>query len=139
MRIDGPVRANGVANGRRTQKKSDGDGFSLGGETSPERSPQAHAGAAIGGVDAILALQSLGDDMPDRRRAVAHGNDLLDELTKLKIEVLEGKVSHAGLTRLARLVRQRPAGFLSPDLAGVLAEIDLRVQVELAKLGIDAI
>lgn len=138
MRIDGPLRANGVANGRRTQKKSDGEEFSLGGDASSERLLPTPAGAAIGGVDTILALQSIGEEMPDRRRAIAHGNDLLDELSKLKIEVLEGKVSRDGLTRLARLVRQRPAGFLGPDLADVLAEIDLRVHVELAKLGVNA-
>lgn len=137
MRIDGPVRANGVASGRHTRKKTDGEGFSLGSDAPAERSAHAQAGTAIGGVDAILALQSLDGEMPDRRRAIAHGNDLLDELSKLKIEVLEGRVSHEGLTRLARLVRQRPSCFLNPDLADVLAEIDLRVHVELAKLGVD--
>jgi len=88
----------------------------------------------VGGIDALIALQ--GQDAPAerRRRAVKRGRVALDVLDELKTEVLAGTLGPSTLMRL------RSAGTDLRDATGdagldaVLAEIDLRLAVEVAKM-----
>lgn len=69
-----------------------------------------------------------------REAAGRYGIDLLDRLTALRMEVLEGRVSASRLTALAHAIRKdrAPCGDLRVD--EILDAIELRVEVELAKL-----
>lgn len=108
-----------------------------------DKTAEAHAPApavsanAVASVDAILALQSLPDVMTGRAKAVKRADTILDLLEQIRIGLLEGGVPKPILARLVRLVQERPEGFEDPQLAAVLADIDLRAQVELAKLNQD--
>jgi hypothetical protein len=86
------------------------------------------------GIGALLALQILGDPLTSRRRAVQNGRDILDSLEQIKVALLEGRVPVDRLERLAGIVADRLASG-DERLDGVLAEIELRARVELAKLG----
>jgi len=90
--------------------------------------------AAGDGVGALLALQAVGDMPAERRRAVQNGRDLLDDLDRLKVALLEGRVPAERIERLAAAVGERRTTG-DPRLDQVMAEIDLRARVELAKLG----
>ncbi|MCB1508640.1 MAG: flagellar assembly protein FliX, partial [Hyphomicrobiaceae bacterium] len=69
-----------------------------------------------------------------RRRAIQRGHDLLDSLEGLRADLLAGRVSGERLQRILSLVR-RQSGSGDPKLDEVIADIELRAQVELAKLG----
>jgi len=88
-----------------------------------------------GGIDALLALQGVDDPTERRRRSVSRGRHALDALEEVKLGVLSGALDAASLNRLkaAAVGLNEPSGDTTLD--GVLAEIELRVEVELAKMG----
>ena len=63
-----------------------------------------------------------------------HGNDLLDRLEQLRMSVLTGAISKDRLQELARTMRERKVQSDDPRLNDLVAEIELRVEVEIAKL-----
>lgn len=135
MKIDGSgkIGGPGAAGTRRSGRAGDG-GFRL--DSSEEASGSAGLTGAgpIGGVGALFALQEVDAD-GERRRAAQRGNDLLDELEALKLGLLLGHFPKDRLQNLLAMVRQRQEKIADPRLAGVLADIELRAEVELAKLG----
>jgi len=133
MYINGPGRANevkaGTANRRRGSASS---GFEPVSGRSESTASAVSGGLPIQGVEAILALQSVEDPTAERRRAARQGHAMLDLLEELRIDLMSGEISDRKLDRLAALVAdRRDSG--DPRLDSVIAEIDLRVQVELAK------
>jgi hypothetical protein len=82
----------------------------------------------------LLALQ--GEDGPGERkkRAAKRGGIALDVLDELKVEVLAGTLGPATLTRLKAATAGLRDGSGDPGLDAVLAEIELRVEVEIAKI-----
>jgi len=100
-------------------------------------SEETAAAAPSGAVDALLAVQEVGDATSGggNARARAWGADVLDRLEEIRLGLLTGSIPVERLENLARLVaRQREAG-LDPRLSAVLDDIELRARVELAKLG----
>lgn len=109
--------------------------------TGPETPRAATAGASqtgmLAGLDAILTLQ--GQDGADaqkerRRRSVQRGHDLLDGLDRLKAALIGGRVAPRDLQAIAGRLAERMPESGDPRLDGLVAEIELRVAVELAKL-----
>lgn len=90
--------------------------------------------ASAAGIDAILALQAVGDFSESRRKAVRRGSSLLDLLDAMKADLLIGRATperlDAMVTQLGAM-RER----IEPDLDALIDDIELRVRVELAKLG----
>ena len=70
-----------------------------------------------------------------RRKAVKRGRGALDALDALKLGLLSGTLDTGALARLKSVTAglAEPSG--DPALDTVLAEIELRAQVELAKIG----
>lgn len=100
---------------------------------------EAHAvetSSAIGGVDVLLAVQGMGDatERESRRQMVHRGEDILDRLEEIRHGLLVGSVPRDKLEKLAQLVRNKRGNCGDPRLAGLLDEIELRAEVELAKL-----
>jgi hypothetical protein len=88
-----------------------------------------------GGIDALIALQGLEDPAERRRKAVRHGRRALDALDELKLGLLGGTLDQAMLLRLKAAAGDLKDSSGDENLDGVMAEIDLRVEVELAKAG----
>ncbi|HWL30654.1 MAG TPA: flagellar assembly protein FliX [Xanthobacteraceae bacterium] len=88
----------------------------------------------IGGIDALLALQGQEDPAERRRRAVKRGRVALDALDQLKVEVLAGTPGPSTLMRLRSATAELRDGSGDVGLDQVLAEIELRVEVEIAKM-----
>jgi len=135
MRITSNKPITGVQ-GRSAKKRapSGTDSFTpdLGGESV--QSSQTAGGGAIQGMDALLALQEVDEREARRSKASRHGHTLLDSLEMVRADLLAGHVSEDRLERLAEQVSRRPASG-DPNIDSVLEEIELRVKVELAKLG----
>jgi hypothetical protein len=98
----------------------------------------ARAGAgqlqAIAGIDALVALQGVDDPAERRRRAVRGGRAALDALDALKLALVSGSLDLPAVNRLKAAAAELAADSGDRELDSVLAEIDLRLQVEIAKL-----
>ena len=134
MDITGPRRIDNVRSNRAGRTASpEGKGF------APEGAGQAAASGLTGtgpiaAVDTILALQGIGDEGEQRKRGARYGEQLLNLLDEVRDGLLAGGIPKATLHRLANTVATRREGFSDPKLQGILEEIELRAQVELAKL-----
>jgi hypothetical protein len=91
--------------------------------------------AALDGVDALLAMQEVGDatDERTRRQANAYAEDLLDRLTGLQDALLRGAIPKESLMDLAKKIRAGRINVQDKRLKDILDEIELRAEVEIAK------
>ncbi len=88
----------------------------------------------VGGIDALIALQGVEDPLMRRKRAVQRGRVALDALEELKIGLLGGILPPAILAKLRSAAAQLQLDSGEGELNAVLAEIELRVEVEIAKM-----
>jgi Class II flagellar assembly regulator len=136
MRIYGP---NGTTTSTSTGpvRRTGSSTFSLPTATSqPEPEARAvHAPLAPTGLEALLAMQGVEDATERRKRSVARGRSALDVLDDLKIGLLAGTFNPSTVARLRAAAAELKASSGDPGLDAVLAEIELRVEVELAKAG----
>ena len=134
MRIQGTNAAT-VPTASSSARRSGSGTFSLDTE-SATRSIAATGGMRnIGGIDALLALQGVDEPVERRRKAVKRGRSALDALDALKLGLLSGTLDTAALARLKSVAAGLAESTGDPGLDTVLAEIELRVEVELAKIG----
>jgi Class II flagellar assembly regulator len=137
MRIYGP---NGTTLGSPASgtRRTSSSGFSLpmdeAGSASETRATTAPKAAA--NIDALLALQGIDEDPTERRRrSVQRGKGALDVLDDLKLRLLSGNLDSATVGRLRDAAAHLKSSSGDPGLDAVLSEIELRVEVELAKAG----
>lgn len=134
MRIQGPGGPTAVAT-TATARRAASSGFAVGQDDTPRAASAASGLRTVGGIDALIALQGI-EDLPERRRhAVKRGRIALDALDELKIGLLGGALSSTILTRLQTAVGHLRQGSGDERLDVVLGEIELRVEVEIAKMG----
>lgn len=134
MRIYGPNGAS-IGGPAAQMRRAPSTGFSLpdAASTSEVRSTTAPRG--VGNIDALLALQGVEDPTERRKRAVKRGRSALDVLDDLKIGLLSGSLDASMVQRLRTAAADLKSESGEPGLDQVLAEIELRVEVELAKAG----
>lgn len=134
MRIYGP---NGTTLGTPTgaARRSGGSGFVLPDTGGATEARPAMAPKAAAGIDALLALQGIEDPTERRKRSVQRGRGALDALDDLKIGLLSGSLDNATVMRLRDAAANLKETSGDPGLDAVLSEIELRVEVELAKAG----
>ncbi|AMJ63585.1 hypothetical protein AXW83_09735 [Bosea sp. PAMC 26642] len=133
MRIDqrAPVTGTGPANPAR---RSGGAAFTLPGKDSAAAARGAGVSSA-GPLDTLLAVQAHEEPQERKKRQAKRGHDLLDGLDRLKAALLSGRVQISELERLKDVLSLRRESTDDPRLDEVLAHIELRAAVELAKLG----
>lgn len=134
MRIDARFQSL-PTNASASQRSGAAQRFTLGGSGETRRSAGTGSAAPLGSMDALLAVQGEGDLTERRRRSVKRGHTLLDALDRLKAALLSGKVESGQLQNLAAQVSSRTGPTGDPGLDDLVAHIELRAQVELAKLG----
>lgn len=135
MRIYGP---NGTTLGTpasQARRTSSGT-FVLPDTSSPQETRSAAAPKATANIDSLLALQGIEEDPAERRkRSVARGRTALDVLDDLKMGLLSGNLDKSTVLRLRDAAANLKSSSGDPGLDSVLSEIELRVEVELAKAG----
>lgn len=135
MRIDPKIGATPVAPASPVRRVAGGS-FSVQSPPTPPRAGGPSAVGPVGSLDALLALQEdAGGSGERRRRAARRGHDLLDALDRLKAALLSGRVPVADLKAIAARLSERREATGDARLDEVIAHIELRAQVELAKLG----
>jgi hypothetical protein len=135
MRING---ANGTIFGSPAAgvRRTSPSGFAL-----PEDAASASENRAVAApkasanIDALLAMQGVEDPTERRKRSVQRGRGALDVLDDLKIGLLSGNFNAATVSRLRDAAANLKSSSGDPGLDAVLSEIELRVEVELAKAG----
>jgi len=133
MRIQGPAGTTVAAASTPARRASSGT-FSVSERTESTAAKGPSAPRTIGGIDALIALQGVEDPTERRRRAVKRGRLALDALDELKIGILGGTLTPATLNKLRSAATYLKDGAGEAGLDGVLGEIELRVEVEIAKL-----
>jgi hypothetical protein len=135
MRIYGPngtTLGSSTANTKRTSSSS----FALPEETASASEARAmSAPKPAANIDALLAMQGVEDPTERRKRSVQRGKGALDVLDELKLSLLSGNFNTTTVSRLRDAAANLKSSSGDPGLDAVLSEIELRVEVELAKAG----
>ena len=139
MKIQGPGPTSGPS---KTKKKSkvggDGGGESFSSMIAQETSSAAEPSQAqsIAQMDALLAVQGAEDPTqgPARKRMRGRATDILDGLDKIRMAMLNGRLTVGHMIDIADVVASHREQITDPKLTSIMDEIDLRAQVELAKM-----
>ncbi len=126
-----------ITSGTKIRKSAGGESFSAYlKEASKSESAPVSAGGSLSSTDILLAAQMVDadDEKELRRRAVNRGKTLLEKLEEIRDGLLLGTISKDRLMEISRYVRERRINSDDPRLEEIIAEIELRVEVELAKL-----
>jgi hypothetical protein len=115
-------------------RRASAGGFSLGDAAAPRGAGPVASLRTVGGIDALVALQGVDDPAERRSRGLKRGRIALDALDELKIGLLSGNIDQSALLRLKASATELNDGTGDPGLDNVLAEIELRVAVEIAKM-----
>jgi hypothetical protein len=133
MRIygtSGPTAPGAKPAARRTSSGT----FALSEPESGQQTASAAPTRNVAGIETLIALQGIEDPTERRRRAVARGRSALDVLDELKLALLGGSLDAHVMNRLKAAAAGLKESTGDPALDAVLAEIELRAEVELAKM-----
>ena len=104
-----------------------------------EVAAEAAAAVAVSSVAGVIQAQSVDDkseNLNKRKRTVKYGEELLDRLEEIRIALIKGIIPKERLYQLSQKLRQRNVEEINadPKLRYIIEEIEVRVEVELAKL-----
>ena len=135
MRVENRPGAVGSTSVGGPRKAESGPSFRIGAGPGAQRTAGTGATTTLAGLDAMLMLQGQPDTPHERRRRSARrGHDLLDGLDRLKASLLSGRVATHELLTIAGRLSERAETCGDPRLDGLIADIELRAAVELAKV-----
>jgi hypothetical protein len=112
-----------------------GGGFARALTEGPSQPASPAGSSPVQTVNALLALQEVGDSTEGRKRARRRAEELLDKLEELRLAIALGEVPLTQLETLAHRLAQRQGATDDPKLAQIINEIEIRAAVELAKRG----
>lgn len=121
----------------RVKKSSSGGDFSAYLKDIMKTTPEAVSGvSSVNVTDAIFAAQMIGDEEEKklRKKQIERGQTLLEKLEEIRDGLLKGYLSKDRLMNIAQFVRERKMEAQDERLNEIIEEIELRVEVELAKL-----
>lgn len=90
--------------------------------------------STLASVDALIALQAETSIETVVDKATKRASSLLGILDTIRIGLLEGDVSQHTLQRLLSALDEQREDTQDPTLEAILEQVELRAQVELAKL-----
>ncbi|MBR7158088.1 MAG: flagellar assembly protein FliX [Alphaproteobacteria bacterium] len=142
MKVSESGASKGVSQARKSSSVSAGKGTEFASVLADTISGADEASgisspSAVGAVDSVFMIQDVGDATEQeakKRKAIDRGNNLLDRLEEIRRELLSGAISKQRLIELAQMVRTRKESGVPERLEEIISEIELRVEVELAKL-----
>ncbi len=137
MKVEGPGKAQGAS-----KTKKSGGVSSAGGNFGDmvtggaKESAKTTATRSIAQVDALLAIQGAEDptERASRGRAMRRSTAVLDGLEKIRVAMLTGNLTVGHMVDIADVVAAHREKIMDPALTSIMDEIDLRAQVELAKM-----
>lgn len=137
MRIEGPRPSDSIKKNEKTRKTSGASGefkSFLAGDA--EGASEAASAPMVADVGALLIAQASED--PAERKAKKRMKDraegVLNALDGVRRGLLSGGLSTAEMDSVARAIEARREKINDPKLTEILDEVELRAQVELAKM-----
>lgn len=114
----------------KVKKNTDKFNAKQSGQTAP--TGETYQTFSVSGLSALFL-----DDAPkqNHHQVITYGNELLDQLEKIHADLVRGTISKEDLIQLVKLLHDRPALTVDPELENLILEIETRAAVELAKLG----
>lgn len=137
MKVEGPSKAGKATKTGKAGKagKTDSTFGDMVAGAAQESAPAA-ATQAITKVDALLAVQGAEDptERAARRRMRERGDNILRKLDNIRLGILTGNLSVGEVISIADTVASHREQINDPEMTALLDEIDLRAQIELAKM-----
>lgn len=135
MKIEGPSSARPGQVKKATRSGSGEFARHIQGGDEDDGVSRSSGPQTAAGINPLFALQEVDDPLSGKkRRARARGDDILDRLDELRLGLLMGSIPLEKLHELSRVLQNRIGEIDDPRLQEILDEIDLRAQVEIAKL-----
>ncbi len=137
IKVNDVNKSGDLGTASKAKKTSGGDSFSLYlKETMKPSSAPVGGTSGISVSDAIFAAQmAAGDEENEKRRQMLRrGNTLIEKLEEIRDALLMGYISKDKLIEISRYVKETKINTADEKLAELIGEIELRVEVELAKL-----
>ncbi|MHB1204895.1 MAG: flagellar assembly protein FliX [Rhodospirillaceae bacterium] len=148
MKVEGSKSSSSVQGAGKARKTGQASGGNFASALDSVSGADESAGpegaepvSGIMGVGGLLAAQSVDDgtgaapDYKERQRRAQRGTEMLDRLEDVRRGLLMGAVPKDKLAELARMVREKRERGADPVVSRLLDEIELRAEIELAKLG----
>ncbi|MBQ8465404.1 MAG: flagellar assembly protein FliX [Alphaproteobacteria bacterium] len=121
----------------KTKKTTSGGNFSAYLQDIMQTSSEAISGASpLSPADAIFAAQMVGEEEEKtlRKKQLERGQTLLDKLEAIRNGLLRGYIAKEELMDIMKFVREQKFEAQDSRINEIVEEIELRVEVELAKL-----
>lgn len=136
FKINDVSKTNELKSGKIKKASSCGDFSAYLRETMGSSENQISGLSNIGVSDAIFAAQSVDneEERAVRKKLVKRGKNLLDKLDEIRSALLGGYISMEKLIDISRFVKEQKEHAEDERLNEIIGEIELRVEVELAKL-----
>ena len=137
FKVNDVNKANELNQSKAAKKTSSGESFSAYLNETMKNSPRPVGSASgISVTDAIFATQMVNgeEEREIRKKLVKRGQTLLEKLEEIRDGLLIGYISKDELINISRMVKDNQFSSTDERLQELMAEIELRVEVELAKL-----
>ena len=139
MKIEGPSGPKSSSPTRRAGKASGAGGSFdalIGGAEETSGAAPTQSSSAIARVDALLTIQGAEDPAQGaaRKRMRKRSETILKALDGIRLSMLGGNLTVGHMIDVADIVAAHRERIGDPQLLEIIDEIDLRAQVELAKM-----
>lgn len=137
MKIQGPSKTGSSSKSGKSGSVSKGDStFSAMVAGAAQGTSNVASTHSIAKVDALLAVQGAESvtERAAKRRMHERGNKIIDQLDDLRMGVLSGTLTIGQVIDIADVVASHREKITDPELSSILDEIDLRAQIEIAKM-----
>lgn len=139
MKIEGPGGPNKTSSAKKATSISGVDAAFFRGLLATDdvdAAPAATPTQQIAHIDSLLAIQGAEDptERAAQGRAKGRARELLAELDKIRTGMLVGNLTVGHMIDVADVVASHRDKIHDPQLTELLDEVDLRAQVEIAKL-----
>ena len=138
MKVGGTKGSSGTS-GTKKPSHSSGDSnvdFSQFVNSGASETASAGATQSIAQLDVLLAAQEVEDPMQRaaRNKMRARSNHILEKLDQIRLKMLGGDLTIGHMLDVADVVASHRDRIDDPTLTSIMDEIDLRAQVEIAKM-----
>ena len=137
FRIDDIRKSTELAKGKSTRKVSTGESFSEYLKmSSAQEGNNIQNTTAMTSADAIFAAQMVDgeEERQKKQKLLKRSYGLLDRLEEIRDGLLLGSISKDKLIEISRMVKNKNIKCDDEKLREIMEEIELRVEVELAKI-----
>jgi hypothetical protein len=136
MKIEGPGSTSGASRSRKSSSSGKAGDFQSHLHADSAETSGARPTQTIAMVDSLLALQGADDPTARaaRRRMRERSENIVNELEKIRTGMLTGQLTVGHMIDVADVVASHRENIMDPHLTALMDEVDLRAQVELAKM-----